>query len=281
MPPTSVAAKQAKRIRDRAYRRKAYAKKKEMRGKLFDIAEPVLRTASFLHSEIFSAPMDEVNSFIIKRLLKEEQDLKMWKQVLVDEEVLRVLVRPTYVSQVHPMWVRGKSTRHALTIKPEDEIGRSWTIQFRSLQTKEWFSLFDIKPSGIEGAGYGLFAARPFLEGATLGVFYGDVKDDVPCLRKTFYAMEVNWPPDSETGKKLIVDPGGGVETNLEFYRPCYFGLHFANDPNWGGIRRNDKRRTRQTLQPNFAVNISLVATATRDITVGEELFLDYGGSEC
>jgi hypothetical protein len=44
----------------------------------------------------------------------------------------------------------------------DEEIDRTWLVQFRAESTTEWFSLFEVIKSTLEGAGYGLFAARPY-----------------------------------------------------------------------------------------------------------------------
>jgi hypothetical protein len=61
--------------------------------------------------------------------------------------------------------------------------------------------------------------------------------------------------------------------------QPAYFGIHIVNDPEWHGKKGSPMKMTRASPRSNFMVDMmSLVAVATRDIAVGEELFLDYKG---
>jgi len=119
--------------------------------------------------------------------------------------------------------------------------------------------LFTIKKSLIEGAGYGVFAARKFCEGEPLGVFFGKLKP--PNEEKTYsnYAIATD---------HAVMDPEGGIDSPG---CPVYFGLHLTNDPK-GPIGKSSKKSNFEVHDvPEFA------AYATRDISEGEELYLDYG----
>jgi hypothetical protein len=167
---------------------------------------------------------------------------------------------------------------------PDEELDRTWLVQFRAKSTTEWFSLFEVKKSTREGAGYGLFAARPYSWGDTLGVFYGVISVKTPHQKRSIYAMEVVWPPEGELQQRLIVDPTSGPTSNKRDYQPTYFGLHMANDPEWNNKQPSNvatskrRSRTRDSPTSNFIIDVSLVGIATRDIAVGEELFLNYDG---
>jgi hypothetical protein len=72
-----------------------------------------------------------------------------------------------------------------------------------------------------------------------------------------------------------MVDPRDGPATTKRVgqFAPAYFGIHMANDPNWG------KKKDVDYSKYNFIVDTSLVAKATKEIAVGEELFLQYRGA--
>jgi hypothetical protein len=139
-----------------------------------------------------------------------------------------------------------------------------------------------VKKSTIEGGGYGVFAARPYSWGDALGVFYGNISVKKPHQKRSIYAMEVAWPPDSNGQTSMIVDPTWGPAANKKAFEPSFFGLHMANDPEWGGRSKKKgpttRNATRDEPAANFMIDVSLVGMATRDIAAGDELFLNYDG---
>jgi hypothetical protein len=148
--------------------------------------------------------------------------------------------------------------------------------------------MFLVKTSKIEGAGYGIFAARPFSAGDILGVFYGKVSPSIPDDKHRRYAMEVAWPPIARpTAKKnkrieqvhYLVDPEIGPTSREKEQRPCYFGLHMANDPS-GTLTQKKTRSmvTRGSTTSNFIIDEFLVAHCTKDLSLGDELYLTYNG---
>jgi hypothetical protein len=176
------------------------------------------------------------------------------------------------------MWMKDKSTRQSTVITPQMELSRSWIIQFRDKYRNEWISLFEVKKSNLPGADYGLFAARPYMSGDVLGVFYGIISERTPNGHYSPFALEVAWPPESKTPLRLIVDPTFGPTSRNAWQQPAYFGIHMANDPEWPGKNGSPTRKTRGSPKHNFMVDMSLIAVATSDIAAGEELFLDYKG---
>ena len=166
-------------------------------------------------------------------------------------------------------------------------------------------SLFQVRKSGLAKAGYGLFAARPYAAGEIIGLFCGEVTVKVTNDKDRPYAMAVEWPPwkivqDSRkkakakgtklskvTSKKgntttYVVDPGAGPQVRVKDYRPCFFGLHMANDPDWGKRKEAQgdigRRLPRNNPKTNFMIDGMLLGKTTAHIRYGEELFLSYKG---
>jgi hypothetical protein len=144
-------------------------------------------------------------------------------------------------------------------------------------------ALFRVKKSAIKDARHGLFAERRHLKDDVLGVFYVTVCDEVPHKQHSVHAMKVAWPPKGtkskgtkpKVTKELIVDPRDGPATTKRVgkFAPSYFGIHMANDPNLG------KKKDVDHSKHNFIVDASLVATATKEIAAGKELFLQHRGA--
>lgn len=143
----------------------------------------------------------------------------------------------------------------------DSEKYREWRIIYvkppeRNIKLPTYHHLFTIKYSLIPNAGYGLFAARNYNKNEPLGVFFGEIKNNND--EYSFYAMRMS--------ENSIWDPEGGVDSDS----PVYFGLHFANDPKGPRQISSDKTNFCVSDHPEGA------AFATRDIKVGEELYLDY-----
>jgi hypothetical protein len=217
-----------------------------------------------------------VDSFIKK--LAAIKELRQWG-VFLNKFSLRVVNCCLWTVDDSPMWMKEKSTRQPTVITPQMELPRNWIIQFRDKYHNEWILLFEVKKSTLDGAGYGLFASRPYTSGDVLGVFYGLISKKIANGKYSSYALEVAWPPESKKASRLIVDPATfGPTSRTAWQQPAYLGIHMVNDPEWHGRKGSPTRTTRASPRSNFMVDMSLVAIATRDIAVGEELFLDYKG---
>lgn len=67
-----------------------------------------------------------------------------------------------------------------------------------SSRETRWSDIFEVRPPTIKDAGMGLFAARSFVVGECLGVYYGRVKSAiVPTQPRSDYSLSVSWPPDT------------------------------------------------------------------------------------
>lgn len=265
------------------YNTKSYQKKKARKEASFvDVQEYDLSNNTASTSSL-SSSLPCLLTFI--KDLKKKVDLKDWKGML-SKHSLRVTQNIEFIDadEESRMWMKEKSSRVSTTIiHPSSEISRSWKIQFRDPNKDEWVTLFRVKKSTIKDARYGLFAERRYSKDDVLGVFYGMVSDKVPYTKYTAYAMHVAWPPKGtkskgtkpKVTKDLMVDPRDGPATTKRVgqFAPAYFGIHMANDPNWG------KKKDVDYSKYNFIVDTSLVAKATKEIAVGEELFLQYRGA--
>jgi hypothetical protein len=125
---------------------------------------------------------------------------------------------------------------------------------------------------------WGLFAGSNFDEGRCIGLYHGKLFVPSPGKEPSDYAM-------ASDSLGLILDPGQGIGS------PLYFGIHFANDANYGKSKKDllaektsaaagtrsrsaDKPRNNITVCGNFWVY------TTRKVRKGEELFLDYNRND-
>jgi len=134
--------------------------------------------------------------------------------------------------------------------------------------------LFEVKKSGIEGGGYGLFAARSFQIGSCLGLYWGDVKMNEPkLLDERLYTIQVmasklnvKMGRTPRHGNVWIVSSKVGGASS-----PIYFGLHFVNDPKYCISKR---------IGTNAMVCSDGIFYATKTIERGSEVFIHYEEGE-
>ena len=208
-----------------------------------------------------------VNALLKKCKLK---IIKKWPDIL-SQEALRVVHHVSFVLSVHSNISLVSCAKHPISIQHHEELWpRQFTIQVLDKCRQEWLPLFVIKPSTIEGAGYGCFAARNYSAGQALGKYFGRVLDRVNVDTKAYTMW---WPKMG----KYIEQEGAG--TGLQNRIPVYFGLHFCNDL---GFKEKSRALTRSGTR-----NISSEANAwvhDDDLTVyastfihkSQEIFLDY-----
>lgn len=138
---------------------------------------------------------------------------------------------------------RIKLTSQTMAI-PEDMI---YYINLRN-KVNRFESFVTIQKSTLDNAGFGLFANRDFKKDECIGVYLGLVtKRNTDSL----YAFEWN-----HGGEVYYVVPEGGIGN------PLYFGMHMTNH---------------SVTQENMFVEDDMYLYAKRNITIGEELFIDYG----
>jgi hypothetical protein len=124
-----------------------------------------------------------------------------------------------------------------------------------------------------------LHIQRPYSEGDVRGVFCRMVKVTKQVVTHYSYAMEVEWPPTMDEKnpprkiKNYIVDPLRGPLSAISLATPAWFGLHMANDFNWG--KKLPSVETHSQTH-NFEVDNTLRAVAIKNIGMDEELFLRY-----
>jgi hypothetical protein len=173
-----------------------------------------------------------------------------------------------------------ESTSSELLFKKDgsEEIRRTFLVQV--LQDGSWCNLFKIAPSSFsrkEGTrkkgGYGLFAARILKAAEMVGLFIGSVRpaSKYPMEKRTVYALAAR-----SKGVDVIVDPGRESKGDVSYKMPVFFGIHYANDPQWG-----IKKEKRTSKHPDYNVEIrsDMRVVTLRDIAFGEEIFLNYEGN--
>ena len=100
-------------------------------------------------------------------------------------------------------------------------------------------------------AGYGLFAAKDFVKGEYIGPYLGTMMERTSSTYLSSYSLNIG---------DRVVDAKGAM------WNHWYFALHFINDP-----------RGRDSHKVNVRVDSELRFFAKRNISVGDELLMDYG----
>jgi hypothetical protein len=114
-----------------------------------------------------------------------------------------------------------------------------------------------LKRSGVDGAGFGLFAARRFEAGDTVGVYMGLPPPQASEPSKTKHHNK----PYLLSG---VADAVGGITES-----PPLFGMHFINDPSFGEVR-NAKARANVEAYSNGRV------VALTRVYKDDEFFMIY-----
>jgi hypothetical protein len=159
-------------------------------------------------------------------------------------------------------------------------------------KSPSWNPWFCIRKSTIDKAGNGLFAAKEFQTGETIGFYVGNV----------VYKYKTKWTEkaseeflmdqggvlkdDSRTislvdkeGYRVLVNPHYGVDKNKIVEPPLLMGIHFLND-----FRKIFCDKTGEDLKEKMRKHNNVWmddqgrVKASRRIYVGEELFLSYEG---
>ena len=186
---------------------------------------------------------------------------------LVTDQLNKVIAKAStfeeMVEEASKMFVWFEKPRHFTgdPLPTEENKPETTTMWFHPSLT-EYHAWVTVKESGLNDAGYGLFAERNFSKNDVITVYLGyHVDSDV----NNPYAIDYVPKGKSATGKRVSVD-GGFPE-----YRQMYLGAHMTNDPNWSVAY---DVRDESYYNVEFAANLELVAT--KDIKAGEELYVDY-----
>lgn len=223
------------------------------------------------------------NLFLLQEIIDKYLacDPLKWSSLFEKSGLLRVVHLSAWVPGSHRstyLLYRDRKTRVNMTENTKEVKPRTFLIQFKD-NKKCWCDLFEIKESTLPNAGLGLFALRPIKAEEIIGFYMGKSEPSPPKKEPTEYAMEY---VNKSNGLPMTIDPGKSIRTNTDNFKPAFFGLHFANDPNFKqatstAVGRRSTRSAGNLLpQVNFQVHNDMVATAIRDIQIGEELFLDY-----
>ena len=119
-----------------------------------------------------------------------------------------------------------------------------------------------IKKSLIKDAGFGLFAGVSFNKHDAIGLFMGET---YPLTQKNTSKYAISSPFH-------VVDAMGGINSG----HPWYWGLHFANDPNYVTRGICCKVKTGNQSKINATILDNMVMYCTKNIQRGNEIYLDY-----
>jgi hypothetical protein len=218
------------------------------------------------------------------RALFDRKPMEQWPNIFRQKNIGRVV----HVSE----WLHGTSehfiyemngkkdpvdeSSHQLYFKNDRarEIRRTFLVQV--LQGNCWCDLFKIAPSTLEDAGNGLFAARVFKAAEIIGLYIGSVRkaDNCPAITRTEYALAAK-----SGGVNVIIDPGRVISGEVTYKLPVYFGIHFANDPQWKMKKKGRNSRHQKHKAYNVEIRSDMRVVTLCDIKYGEEIFLDYEGN--
>ena len=129
----------------------------------------------------------------------------------------------------------------------------------------EFGSVLAVMTSGLNGAGYGAYSIGPIKKGFTVGIYMGRKSPSKSECRSIKHA-------DRPYLLQGVADADGGIDDSG--LNGAYLGMHFINDPSFGGQPAN-----------NTMFNVAFCSdgrvVATRHIRCGEELFASYESKLC
>ena len=120
------------------------------------------------------------------------------------------------------------------------------------------FKVLEVRKSGIEGSGLGLFAACEFSKDEMVTIFVGKE------IEKTVVSIF------SISNTFVTLDAAPWCAENMD---QTYLAAHMANDPNW---REEGDDKIREKIEPNVISCSCFELVATKTIKAGDEILLDY-----
>jgi hypothetical protein len=241
----------AKRMRKAESSRLRYHRQKEQREKKSRVDKDKLMRAVQCQTQNTTQDDSNLAQFVSKLVNSKVLKFETWGKK-IEEKVM------VCVTQMYPAT---RNYRGYTRAKEHQDMGqefREYIIRYNVVLSKtrsQWTNLFKIRRSEIPKAGNGLFAARTFTKGQTMGLFFGKQKKSEECSVYTMATLEYG-----------NVDPMGGLTSR----HPLYFGIHIANDPIWSATEKNDGK------SHNIWVGDDLIVRASCDIQRDEELYLNY-----
>ena len=130
---------------------------------------------------------------------------------------------------------------------------------FLRLEDGSLFKVLEVRKSGIEGSGLGLFAAYDFSKEEIVTIFVGKE------IEKTVTSIF------SISNTFVTLDAAPWCAENMD---ETYLAAHMANDPNLmeeGGDGGDAKK-----IEPNVISCSCFELVATKTIKAGDEILLDY-----
>lgn len=225
--PTGEALLRRREIERKATQRSREKKRleKHLNTKTAKEIETKMKKYLYLEGDDNQQRLKCVEDFVNKLLKNQDRDY--WVGMLCRR--LRVKTVVEFISDHQCM--RLKETRGATEIAVEQETNREWIIQFYDEYRVEWFDWFKVATSNIEGAGFGLFAKRPFPVGSVLGVYFGELLDKKEEEKiRSVYKLSCLW-----NKRWRVMDAINGPERTEKFKAPAWFALHMVNDPGYIG----------------------------------------------
>lgn len=223
-----------------------------------------------------------------------------WGEVVQEKRILRMVHTVKYTDgDTQDIFARPRTYTKVYT---KNVVRRVSQIELR-LEDR-WLPLFNVAESDIPRAGLGLFAARDYPQGSTLGIYLGScMRNAIWVRRKGDYGLNINLttpdgklsggPYDATPKGMFVVDPTWPLKNKK--VNPIFFGLHYCNQTTAEHKRRQaaeettepPKKKQARTAEDdssadeeeeasNVVVYNDLSCVSTRNISSGEELILDY-----
>lgn len=134
----------------------------------------------------------------------------------------------------------------------------SYRLHLRSESASSlWVPWIEIKPSAIQGAGWGVFALREFTKGHAIGWYHGTRRSSAIAQDET-----------SARYQMCDINAQGGIG------HPGRLGMHMLNDPTMNLLDGSDRNKAMKMWNVELHSNYEI--TAKRQIRIGEELYADY-----
>jgi hypothetical protein len=157
---------------------------------------------------------------------------------------------------------------------------------------QSWNPWVSVKKSTIDNAGNGLFAAKEFQKGKTLGFYVGNVVYKYPkkwtAKASEEFLQEQQGIPEDDSRTMTLVDKEGfcvmvnpcyGRNREKIAHPPLLMGMHFLNDfTKIYDEETGESSKEKMLKHNNVWVDDQGGIKATRRILVDEELFLSYEG---
>lgn len=241
--------KRGEQNKKNAARQKAYRERKKLQ-KPNSKLRTVTSTRRSDRIKKLAPAASPVSTFLrnIEELVTKEDTFPRWAKLIREATILQTVGVYTHST---PDKRISKFMRTLTPSRMEDLtlVATEFRIFFKNPDGNEMIHLVDIKQSTIPDAGYGVFAAKSFVENEIIGAYVGALtkRDKV---QNNVYCMLYDADPN-------LVIQANGVNQSC----PAYFAAHMVND---------DKDRLNSVIESDYNW------ITKRAIYIGEEIFIDY-----